>query len=196
MIKIDIEFQNCNLTNSCIITEECFSSLKVYICTNTIPSLQSKKEATNNIRKEIHNKLSTIEWMMAGEININIAFYLSNYKRITTDKLADIDNMLKPLIDSFTGKNGILIDDSQISSLNVLWLSKDEELDYDVIKIEFHYNNNYAYRKKNLNFVQYHKALFFGINIDTTDIQTLFITKLIASNRRKSIIASERIGKN
>ena len=196
MIKIEIEFNNCSLTNSHIIKEECFSSLKVHICTNKIPSVQSKKEAINDIRKEIHKKLSVIEWMMGDDINIDIAFYLSGYERITTDKSADIDNMLKPLIDSFTGKNGIFIDDSQISSLNMLWLSKNEEFDYDLIVIEFHYNNDYAYPKKNLYFVQCHKALFFGIIIDKADIQSLFITKLISSSRRKSIKLSERVNPN
>jgi Holliday junction resolvase RusA-like endonuclease len=196
MINIDIQYNNCDLKNPYNISEESFSSIKFKICIDKILSRQSKKSLITDLRKEIHKTTSAIEWLIASHVDTEIAYYQSMYDRITTNKSADLDNSLKPLIDSFSGKNGVLIDDSQIRTLNMLWISRDEDIKHDIISIEFTFANDCFYHKKNLFFIQSHNAIYSGFNIDPHNIKTLIDAKRIAHARQKMIKSAEKFDPN
>lgn len=187
MTTIETKYINCSAHNEYLFDGDALSSIEFLIRIEKALSVQSKSSLLNNLRTIIHQTISPITWIIGGEANLSIAFYLSGYSRSTTDKSADLDNMLKPLIDSFTGPNGILVDDSQISSIEMLWLSRNEDIDHDIIRMDFRYNNEETYQRKDLYFVQYHKALYCGFNIDKFDLQDLYTIKKIISARKRLI---------
>jgi Holliday junction resolvase RusA-like endonuclease len=187
MIEIKTKFNNCSSQNAYLFDGEALSSIEFVIQIDKALSVQSKSKSIKELRKKLHQIITPIVWIIGGEARLSIAFYLSNYNRATTDKSADLDNMLKPLIDSFAGQSGILVDDSQISSIDMIWLSRNDEIDHDIIRMEFKYNNEEVYQRKNLYFVQCHKALYCGFNIDTYNFRNLFSIKMIISARKRLI---------
>lgn len=72
-----------------------------------------------------------------------------------SDKIGDLDNLIKPIIDTFSGCNGIFIDDSQIGSINSLWMSRDVSSSRNsILKLCIHFNNDDCCIKENMRFVQ------------------------------------------
>ncbi|MEH6624734.1 RusA family crossover junction endodeoxyribonuclease [Dietzia maris] len=59
-----------------------------------------------------------------GEVQVQWTLYQDERLRYDTDKIADLDNLVKGLNDAIKGPHGILVDDSQIQSLNVSWLPR------------------------------------------------------------------------
>lgn len=59
-----------------------------------------------------------------GEVRVTWTLYQDEQTRAETDKMADLDNMAKGLNDAIKGPGGLLIDDSQIQSLNISWIDR------------------------------------------------------------------------
>jgi Holliday junction resolvase RusA-like endonuclease len=57
-----------------------------------------------------------------GDVEVTIRWFISQKRRYGTHIAADIDNVVKPLLDAVTGPDGVMIDDNQVQSLQVSWL--------------------------------------------------------------------------
>ena len=73
------------------------------------------------LREAVSSATSTV---MTGDVKIEIDWYIDQHNRYSTNKVADIDNIVKPILDSVSGKGGILIDDGQVQAIDVRWLDK------------------------------------------------------------------------
>jgi len=58
-----------------------------------------------------------------GDVEVTIGWYVSAEVRYGTHMIADIDNIVKPLLDAVTGPDGVMIDDNQVQSLKINWES-------------------------------------------------------------------------
>ena len=116
-----------------------------------------------------------------------------------TDKIGDIDNISKPIQDALIGPNGIIIDDAQIGGLYTSWLSRNEMIVDNILRIDIRFNNDNVLIKKNLKFIQYNAAICMPINIDASDVKSLFAAKLIIHARNKirnSALIMKKMGAN
>jgi hypothetical protein len=48
-----------------------------------------------------------------------------------------IDNLLKPMLDAFCGPNGLLVDDCQVRSLGISWISTTSDQPAVTIQVHF-----------------------------------------------------------
>ena len=56
------------------------------------------------------------------DVEVTIVWYVSEQLRYGKHMVADIDNIVKPILDAVTGPDGLMIDDNQVQSLRVSWI--------------------------------------------------------------------------
>lgn len=56
-----------------------------------------------------------------GDVIVQLRWYIPETKRYTTHVVADIDNVLKPILDAVTGPDGVMIDDNQVQTVQISW---------------------------------------------------------------------------
>lgn len=89
----------------------------------SIPSLQGKKEARVVFEEKIHELTRKYHYLFSGDIGLDITLQVHQSNRYESDASPDLDNFLKPLLDSLSGPDGIMIDDCQIRTLSINWIS-------------------------------------------------------------------------
>ena len=98
-------------------------------------SLKSKSDSKAKLKKEIQKKTSESEFIVTGHCWVSIDYYCKQTKRYKNPGAYDIDNIVKPILDSFVGKGGLLIDDSLADRVTVNWIDTHGE-DYIIIEVE------------------------------------------------------------
>ncbi|MCX8526254.1 RusA family crossover junction endodeoxyribonuclease [Chryseobacterium formosus] len=168
-MKITVENTNCDFENTYLINEHATSYINFTFEFAKIVSRQSKKIIQENFIKEIKSELKKYTWIIISDVQLEIYWYLNAVERQETDKIGDLDNITKPVIDSFIGVDGLIVDDSQIASMNTLWMSRNDLIEDNVVKIKFTFNNDFSLKKENLFFVLYSAPMCTPINIDLND---------------------------
>ncbi|MDF2833821.1 RusA family crossover junction endodeoxyribonuclease [Chryseobacterium indoltheticum] len=172
-MKITVDNTNCDFEKTYLINELATSHISFTFEFEKIVSRQSKKLVQENFVANIKNELKKYNWIIVSDIQLEIYWYLNAVERQETDKIGDLDNITKPLIDSFIGFDGIIVDDSQIASINTLWMSRNDLIEDNVVKIKFTFNNDYSLKKENLIFVLYSPPMCTPMNIDLNNKEHL-----------------------
>lgn len=185
-MKIRIETVNCNFANYYEIEEHSDGEIKITLEFDKIVSRQSKKESIDKLSALIKSELSNFKWIIVGSILVDLTWYLNAVERQETDKVGDIDNITKPIIDSLSGENGVFVDDSQIGGLYSFWMTRNDLIKDNILVIQIKFNNDYILFKENLKFIQYSNATCMPINIDLNNKKDLLVAKIVLSTRNKS----------
>lgn len=179
-MKITVENTNCDYTNTYLINELATSYINFTFEFEKIVSRQSKKSIQKNFITKIKAELKKYNWIIISDIQLEIYWYLNATERQETDKIGDLDNITKPLIDSFIGFDGIIVDDSQIASINTLWMSRNDLIEDNIVKIKFTFNNDYSLKKENLIFALYSPPMCTPVNVNLIEKDKLkHIIKLL-----------------
>jgi Holliday junction resolvase RusA-like endonuclease len=117
-------------------------------------AIRSKKdEVTNAIQKVTKN----LKYLLSGDVAIEIVWHINEDERYESDANADVDNIIKPILDALSGPLGIIINDSQVQFISTQWVSRYE--DDEQFDITIKYEPDAWYEKKCLVFVQLNKTL-------------------------------------
>ncbi|OJY84616.1 MAG: hypothetical protein BGP13_21750 [Sphingobacteriales bacterium 40-81] len=190
-MTIKITTSNCDVKKPYAIEELADSSIEIQLGFERILSTQSRNKFIDELKSEIQGELQKFDWIICGKIQLEIHWYLDKVERQETDKVGDLDNISKPLIDSLSGFNGVLIDDSQINSIHSTWINKSALLTDNIVRIFIHFNNDYTLEKKNLYFLQTNQAMYTPLNFDLTDADNLKDIKLFMEvSKFKTAMAS------
>src|SRR5215213_8655356 len=57
------------------------------------------------------------QYLLSGDVKMEIQWEISARERYERDSSADVDNIVKPIMDGLCGPDGILIDDCQVQEL-------------------------------------------------------------------------------
>jgi Holliday junction resolvase RusA-like endonuclease len=57
------------------------------------------------------------------DVEVTLIWFIEDSRRYQTHLVADLDNVVKPLLDAVTGPDGLLVDDNQVQSLKVMWMT-------------------------------------------------------------------------
>jgi Holliday junction resolvase RusA-like endonuclease len=156
-------------------------------------SHQSKnKEAKQRLQASIRKVLENIDFYVIGDISFHLLWNLHEHRRIETDGAADIDNILKPIIDGFTGFGALIIDDNQIDDVHAQWGHYyDYENDKFVVTIK--YEPNQLINKDSLFLLQLEKNIYIPIECHPDrDSRVAELKDILAVyNKRKTDIESE-----
>jgi Holliday junction resolvase RusA-like endonuclease len=115
-------------------------------------SLQAKPNKKNDLKKFIYRLLKDAEYFLTGDVKIEIEWHVHEQKRYEADTSADIDNIIKPLLDSLCGPSGILIDDNQVQCVTCSWLDV-YDFESEKIYISINYLDDEFIAKEGLIFI-------------------------------------------
>lgn len=154
-------------------------------------SVQSKKPVRDAYLDSIKNQFSNFKYLLTGEIILNVTWLLPAKQRFETDAKSDIDNCIKPIIDAFTGPDGLFIDDCQIRGLYICW--RHIESGNERLVFEFEFQGDQYALKEELAFVQLNGALCTPVNLNwPRAAKAMWATMLVTNQKNKEIL--EQLG--
>ena len=199
-MKISIVNKNCSFDNHYLVNISADSSIEIKLELERVVSSQSKKIIQDKLRQELSNELKNYKWLIFGKVQVEIHWYIDSVKRQETDKIGDLDNITKPLLDSLIGKNGILIDDSQINSIHTTSTTKNALRKDNIVKLFINFNNDYTVFKQNLFFLQTSQVIYTPLNFNINSKEDLksikFFIEAFKQKRVFSSILKNKLGVN
>ena len=96
-------------------------------------SLQAKGKRKREFKKQVAARVEKAGFLLSGDVRVHMQWHVHEEKRYETSTSADIDNIIKPLLDAICGPKGILIDDNQVQSIQCFWV---DSYVYDREKID------------------------------------------------------------
>jgi Holliday junction resolvase RusA-like endonuclease len=144
---------------------ECsFQNNEIIICEYIEPvSAQNKQEDKNIFKNRIHQITKTSPFIIKDTCFIEIDYFCNYCKRYKNHGAYDIDNIIKPILDSLNGMDGIIIDDCLFDRVSINWIDKngDDILNFKIFYPELSYvekkqliiykNNNWCFPASNRN---------------------------------------------
>jgi Holliday junction resolvase RusA-like endonuclease len=124
-------------------------------------SQQAKSEAKSEFKCAVQAFTKTAQYLLAGDVQLSVEWLVSEQARYETDRSPDVDNILKPLIDSLVGPDGLVIDDNQIQSVSCSWI--DWHREEEQIRVELRFLPDEWLQKQGLVFVQFENGLCMPI---------------------------------
>jgi Holliday junction resolvase RusA-like endonuclease len=125
--------------------ERFFQDNEIIINLNIEPvSFQNKPNDKNIFKNKVHLLTKGSPYIITNTCFIEIDYYCQYYKRYKNHGAYDIDNIIKPILDSLSGNNGIIIDDCLFDRVDINWIDKNGD---DEIKIRI-YSPIIFYAKK------------------------------------------------
>lgn len=105
--------------------EEFITASKVQIRSSIDPISLQAKGAKKRVFKQalgsaIRNKTTRI---YTHDVEVTLTWYVEESRRYQTHLIADLDNVIKAMLDAVTGPDGIMIDDNQIQSIKASWMT-------------------------------------------------------------------------
>lgn len=185
MAVIKIECSNCSADREYLVEELATAKVSIEMHFDEIVSIQSRAARRNELVEGIRNELSQFKWLISGSVQIELAWYLPGVERQDTDKVGDIDNITKPILDSLIGPRGLLIDDSQIGSVHTFWMSRNDQISYSVLKLHVQFSNDDCLSKEKLIFIRYWNAMCLAINVDFSSLKSVFCACVVVLARRR-----------
>ena len=105
----------------------------VYAKPVSLQNKTSKKLALTNIINETTKKS---EYIITDTCWVSIDYYCSHIQRLKNPGAYDIDNIVKPILDSLVGLDGLIIDDAIVDRVTVNWVDTPTD-DHIVVNIEY-----------------------------------------------------------
>lgn len=107
----------------------------------------------------IQSLVSPCRYLLSGDVKLTIEWLVSERARYESDSSADVDNIIKPILDALCGPDGLIIDDCQIQELTCYWthLHSCPERLY----IELRFQDDIYLIKEGLVFLDIGKGLYF-----------------------------------
>lgn len=139
---------------------------ELILCFSLEPvSLQSNSKKREFVKSQIRETTKNINYLLNGDVKVEIQWLLHEQQRYESAKAPDIDNIIKPILDGLSGPDGILIDDCQVQTVGSHWIdwTKDEHQ----INIYIKYIADDYVMKRGLIFVNMGNNLFMPFNTTT-----------------------------
>ncbi|HFQ4877829.1 TPA: RusA family crossover junction endodeoxyribonuclease, partial [Vibrio vulnificus] len=192
-MKIKIATDNCNYDAHYLIKESASAEIVLELEFEKIVSMQSQRQRQKDLIDLIHQELSKFQWIISESVNIELCWYLDAVERQETDKVGDLDNITKPILDALTGAKGVLIDDAQIGSIHTYWQSRNTLKVDNILRIKLQFNNDYCFDKDSLYFIQYEGAVCTPMNLDLTCMKSISSALQVIEARKEQRLAAEKI---
>ncbi len=192
-MNISVTTDNCAFDKHYLIKESASAEITVELEFEKIVSMQSKIQRQRDLIALIHSELKKFQWVISESVNIELTWYLDAVERQETDKVGDLDNITKPILDAFTGENGVLIDDAQIGSIHTYWLSRNEQKADNIVKIKLSFDNDYCFNKSDLIFIQYSGAVCTPMNVNFNEHISMFGALAVIKARKKHRLTAEKL---
>jgi Holliday junction resolvase RusA-like endonuclease len=151
-------------------------------------SQQGRAAKKTQLRQEIQKAFTGLQYYLTGDVTVEIDWFINVIARHEHDSAADVDNIIKPILDSIGGVKGLLIDDTQLLQVVSTWHHW-ERLDEEIeIKVRWLSDSHFDF-KKGLVFVQLKNALYFPLNLDQSPVGLrLLVAAVLWSYRNRELM--------
>lgn len=122
-----------------------------------------KKEA---IVLPVRAVVAPYKYLLSGDVKIGIQWGISQRSRYESDSAADVDNIVKPILDALSGPDGLLVDDCQVQELTCYWTGGYSYPAEEHVFIELRFDPDDYLPKAGLLFVQIDRGLYYPIHGD------------------------------
>ena len=126
------------------------NELQIFIESSPV-STQNKNGVKQVFKSDVHKTTSQCEYIITSTCWIAIDFYCQHVKRMKNPGVYDMDNIIKPILDSLVGLNGVLVDDVIVDRVAVNWI---DTLDDDYLEINIQYPELLYSKKSDLVFIK------------------------------------------
>jgi hypothetical protein len=110
---------------------------------------------------EIANFLRQYDYILTGDVALSIEWLGDEKERFDSGRAKDVDNVIKPLIDSLCGPDRLLVDDHQVHSVSVSWIDHPS----DQIHIELRFPGDELWiRKGHIAFIHLYDRLYIPLD--------------------------------
>jgi Holliday junction resolvase RusA-like endonuclease len=160
-----------------------------FLVLGTPVSVQSNKKTRDTYIQSIKSQFNALKYILTGEIILDVTWLIPIKSRFETDAKADIDNCIKPIIDAFSGPDGLFIDDCQLRGLYICWRhieSQDER-----VAFEFKFHPDEFSLKNELAFVRLKNALCTPVNLDWPIAARHLWARMLKSNQASKNMLEE-----
>jgi len=132
--------------------ESHFEHNQIQICIESSPvSSQNKSSVKQEFKTEMHKVTSQCEYIITSTCWVAIDHYCQYIKRMKNPGVYDVDNIIKPILDSLVGLNGVLIDDVVVDRVTVNWIDTPHD---DYLEIDIQYPDLLYTKKSELVFIK------------------------------------------
>ncbi|QDW61720.1 RusA family crossover junction endodeoxyribonuclease [Oerskovia sp. KBS0722] len=112
-------------TDADFLVEEFRTASKVEVRSRVDPiSLQAdptrKRALQGALGRSVKNATTGI---YTHDVEVTLIWFIKESRRYQTHLVADLDNVVKPILDAVTGPDGLLVDDNQVQSFRVMWMT-------------------------------------------------------------------------
>lgn len=141
-------------------------------------SQQAKAVDKKRISSLVRSYTSPFQYLLDDDVTVDIEWQVHEKSRWETDASADVDNIMKPLLDGLCGPEGIIIDDCQIRSLSSTWFGW--IIDDHRVTIRIKYDPDHFCLKDGLVFVRLQGALCYPVpkEVRKTGVTLLWLDSL------------------
>jgi len=130
-------------------------------------SLQSSRSQRDRIKRLIQKIVIPVEYLLSGDVRLEIQWIVPEKFRYESDSSPDIDNIIKPLLDALSGPRGIMIDDCQVQDVKCYW--EDWEKPHQQINIKIIFEHDQWLTLDGLKFIHVQDGLCFPFPISIPD---------------------------
>lgn len=96
------------------------------------PSAQNKVIKKQELKRSVQQITQKCDYIITGTCWVHIEYSSSNYNRYKNPGVYDVDNIIKPILDSLIGYQGIILDDTLFEKVSVNWLDTPHEEHFEV----------------------------------------------------------------
>lgn len=132
--------------------------------------------------------IASCAFLLGGDVKIQIRWGISVRARYETDSSADVDNIVKPILDALSGPDGILIDDCQVQELTCYWSGGYTTPVQQHLEIEIQFDPEAWFSKQGLIFLEIDRSLYLPVGgelgIEITVEQAEYLVQRFESARR------------
>jgi hypothetical protein len=126
------------------------NQIQIFIESSPV-STQNKNSVKQGFKSDVHKITSQCEYIITGTCWIAIDYYCQHIKRMKNPGVYDVDNIIKPILDSLVGLNSVLIDDVIVDRVTVNWIDTPHE---DYLEIDLQYPDLLYTKKSDLVFIK------------------------------------------
>lgn len=87
-------------------------------------SLQARRTRLSELKAALSSAIAeATTFLMTHDVEVSLTWFVTEEERYQSHTAADLDNVLKPLIDSAVGPSGVMVDDNQVQSIRAYWMT-------------------------------------------------------------------------
>lgn len=158
-----------------------FDDLTIEVSGVDLPSIQSKKRARELFDVRMAEILAPYQYILTGNLSLDVQWLGDWRHRYDTDRSRDVDNVIKPLLDSLCGPTRLIVDDNQLHSIHIDWIDHHKEK----IILQFRYSgNDYWVPKNGIAFIHLYDHLHTAVDLTLTRKQRMAYLAALNAGRK------------